>query len=112
MRKLHFPESTKLSSVFNGRCLVDEDLDPALLCLNLGAVIWKALFYLLSSLLHKAFLAPPRFNFSSYRRTGDGNYLLPAPLHLSHLWLGLSPEIGQVTVTPLGWRRDPELYIA
>lgn len=69
MREFHFPESMELSSDFNGRCLGNEALDPALFCLNLGTVIWKVLFYLLSSLLHKASLAPPRFSFSS---TGEG----------------------------------------
>lgn len=86
MREL-FPEAVKLSGVFNGRCLGNEEPDPALPCPSLGPVIWKALFYLLSSLLHEAFLAPLRFR--SHRRTGNVNHLLPAPWHLSRLWLGL-----------------------
>lgn len=40
------------------------------------------------------------------------NHLFPALLRLSHLWLGLSPEKGHVTVTPLGLRRDLELDLA
>ena len=94
-----FPESMKLGGVLNGRCLGNEDPDPALPCPTLGAVIWKALWYLLSRLLHEAFLAPLWFSFSSHRRMGDINCLLLAPLHLSHLWLGLSPETGHGTVT-------------
>lgn len=98
MREL-FPEAVKLSGVFNGRCLGNEDPDPAHPCPSLGPVIWKARFYLLSSLLHKAFLAP--LWFSSHRRTGNVNHLLPAPWHLSRLWLGVSLETGHGTVISL-----------
>jgi len=45
------------------------------------------------------FLALLWFSFSSHRRRGDANCLLPAPCHLSRAWLGLSPEAGHGTGT-------------